>query len=87
MAYQFGPAHSFKQDVLEIGRADLAAGRLQRRDFLKLCLWAGGTTSLAWLNGHKQSFRKSRRCSRPAAKSARPISSTSCLRLCAGPNW
>ncbi len=51
MAYQFGPAHSFKQEVLEIGRGDLAAGRLPRRDFLKLCLWAGGTTSLAWLNG------------------------------------
>lgn len=51
MAYQFGPAHSFKQDLLGIARADLAAGRLQRRDFLKLCLWAGGTTSLAWLNG------------------------------------
>ncbi len=51
MAFQFGSAQSFKQDLVEIARADLVAGRLGRRDFLKLCLWAGGTASFAGLKG------------------------------------
>ena len=50
MALQFGPAHSFKQDLLEIARADLAAGRLSRRDFLRLGLSVGVAPSIAGLS-------------------------------------
>ncbi|MFO0996701.1 MAG: ABC transporter substrate-binding protein [Alphaproteobacteria bacterium] len=33
--------HAVKADLVEIARRELAAGRIERRDFLKLALWAG----------------------------------------------
>ena len=38
---------SVTQDLLDIACADLRAGRMTRRDFLKLCLWAGAAPTFA----------------------------------------
>ena len=49
MAHQIRPAQSFKQDLVNIARAEFVAGRLSRRDFLRLSLSAGLAPGIAGL--------------------------------------
>ena len=46
MTHQFRPTLSAKQDLVDIAQADLAAGRIERRDFLKFMLSIGALPAL-----------------------------------------